>query len=108
MQRHDLARLPRTEPRCLVWKATFPGCLACWDSLASRALAGRRGWTGEPEFKGAAEGGDQRREAQEGGGGGFSESHKLETERMPGHLHFLPLLIGIISLAPSFLEGNFK
>lgn len=51
---------------------------------------------------------DRRREVQEGGGGGFSESYKLETERMSGHLHFLPLLIGIISLAPSFLEGNFK
>lgn len=27
------------------------------------------------------------------GGGGFSESYKLETERMSGHLHFLPLLM---------------
>lgn len=49
-----------------------------------------------------------KEEAQEGGGGGFSKSYKLETERMSGHLHFLPLLIGIISLALSFLEGNFK
>lgn len=43
-----------------------------------------------------------------GRGGGLSESHKLETEGMSGHLHFLPLLMGIISLALSFLEANFK
>lgn len=76
--------------------------------MAARVLAGRRGWTGEPEFKGAAEGGTEGGRPRREEGGGFSESHKLETERMSGHLRFLPLLIGIISLAPSFLEGNFK
>ena len=56
------------------------------------------GWTVEP-----AGGGRSGREGE-----GLSESHKLETEGMSGHLHFLPPLMGIISLALSFLEANFK
>lgn len=55
----------------------------------------KQGWTVEP----------RRRGQSLGGRGGLSESHKLETEGMSGHLHFLPLLMGIISLALGFLEA---
>lgn len=58
----------------------------------------------EPEFKG----GQQKVGPQGRRGGGFSESYKLKTEKMSGHLHFLPLLMGMISLAPSLLEANLK
>lgn len=85
-------------------KATFPGSWACWNLLETRALAGRtKVDSGTRIQRGSSRGGPQGRR-----GGGFSESYKLKTERMSGHLHFLPLLMGIISLAPSFLETNFK
>lgn len=52
----------------------------------------------------------QPKEGAPGGGrgGGFSESYKLETERKSGHLHFLSLLIGIISLAPELPRGELE
>lgn len=49
------------QPSQVAWHAR-----TCWQ--AEPWLAGEGGWTGEPEFKGAAEGGDRRRKAQEGGG----------------------------------------
>lgn len=86
------------------WKATFPVSSACWDLLETRALAGRvRVDSGTTIHRGS-----RRRGPHGGRGGGFSESYKLETERMSGHLHFLPLLMGIISLAPSFPEADSK
>lgn len=95
-QRTDsLAQLPRREPQRMPGRAG--ACRKPEPWLAEG------GWTVEPEFKGAVEGGASgprgRRE------GGFSESYKLKTERISCHLHFLPLLMGIISLAPSFREG---
>lgn len=84
-------------------KATFPGSWACWDLLETGARLADRGgqWTQNSQ--------GQQEEGPPGSrGGGFSESHKLKTERMSGHLHFLPLLMGIIPLAPSFPEADFK
>lgn len=52
-QSPDASRLESNLPR-------LPGMLGPVGNQS--ALAGRRGWTGEPEFKGAAEGGDRRRE----------------------------------------------
>ena len=102
----SLAELRRKEPECLIWaEGNLPKVPrhagTCWRPEPRLA---ERGWTAEPEFKGAAGGGGPHG----GRGGGFSESYKLETERMSGHLHFLPLLMGIISLAPSFPEADSK
>ena len=90
-KRARMPRLGRRQPSQVPWRAG-----TCWKP--EPWLAGR-GRTVEP-----AEGGGP----QGGRGGGLSESYKLETEGMSSHLHFLPLLMGIISLAPSFLEANFK
>lgn len=92
-QRTDsLARLPRQEPRRMPGRAG-----ACRKQSPGWQQEGGQ-WN--QNSKGQEKEGPQGRRE-----GGFSESYKLKTERMSCHLHSLPLLMGIISLAPSFPEG---
>lgn len=79
-----LANCPEKSPNAVSgWKGkTVPGSLGTVDSLESKDL----GWQNKggqwSQWRGSGLGGR---------GEVLCESHKLETEGMSGHLHFLPL-----------------